>query len=85
LILALLKSTKETPPLSFLGIFLKKKTQNKDYLLVFTDASKTEKSIAFAIIINGSVHKFRLPALNSIFTAEALAIQKAIHIIKEMP
>ena len=65
--------------------FFKEKTQNDDQVFVFTDASKTENRIAFAIIINGSVYKFRLPGLNSILTAEALAIQKAIHIIKEMP
>jgi len=69
----------------FFRIFFKEKTQNRDQVLVFTDASKTENNIAFAIIINGSEYKFRLPTLNSIFTAEALAIQKAIHIIKEMP
>jgi len=39
------------------------KTQNKDQIL-FTDASKTKTSIAFGII-NSSVHKFRIPALNS--------------------
>ncbi|XP_025419689.1 uncharacterized protein LOC112690014 [Sipha flava] len=73
-----------TAPQLFRNLF-KEKTQNRDQVLVFTDASKTENNIAFAIIINGSEYKFRLPTLNSIFTAEALTIQKVIHIIKEMP
>lgn len=63
----------------------KEKTQNYNQVLVFIDVSKTENYIALAIIINGFVYKFRVPALNSIFTTEALAIQKAIDIINEMP
>jgi hypothetical protein len=59
--------------------------QNNDQILEFTDVSKTANSIAFAVIINNSVHKFRLPALNSIFTAKVLAIRKAIQLTNEMP
>lgn len=72
-----------TDPRIFRNLY-SERMQNNDQILVFSDASETDNTIAFVIIINNSVYKFRLPALNS-FTAEALAIRKAIQIINEMP
>jgi hypothetical protein len=59
--------------------------QNNEQTLVYIDAFKTETSIRSEIIINNSVHKFRIPVLNIIFTSKALAIRKAIQLINKIP
>lgn len=54
-------------------------------LQLFTDASKTEISVGFEVIIDKVAHKFRLLTQNSTFTTEALVVEKAIKLVTEIP
>ena len=46
---------------------------------VYTDASKTDEGVGFAIICGNMRKKFHLPKAASTFTAEACAILEAFH------
>ena len=51
-------------------------------IVIYTDASKTEKGVGIAITNDDFITRFKLPESCSIYTAEAITILKTLeHII----
>ncbi|KAI5734861.1 hypothetical protein M8J77_011340 [Diaphorina citri] len=60
-------------------------TKYHDRILCFTDGSKTENSTSCAYTINKNVNSFRLNVVNSVFSAELMAILLCLQNLKYLP
>jgi hypothetical protein len=56
-------------------------THYADYTVVFTDGSVMNGLTDYAFILNGNTFKFRINSFTSIFTAEVLALCKALEAV----
>ena len=63
-------------------IEIKNSYQENNLEVLATDGSKVDAEVGSAVIVNQTIYKFQLPHHSSIFTAETLAILKAIQITK---
>ncbi|XP_058794422.1 uncharacterized protein LOC131666073 [Phymastichus coffea] len=65
-------------------IFSNIKSNFSDHTPIFTDGSKSKNGTGCAILINGEIQKYKLPASWSVFSAEAHAVSKAVDSIALM-
>jgi hypothetical protein len=60
------------------NIFKNTLQKYSNYKHIYTDASKTDQYVGISIVTEDSTTTFKLPPVCSIYTAEAIAIYKAI-------
>ena len=68
----------QQPPQVLKGIFLDHLRNHQDSAIIYTDGSKTDEGVAYAVSGEGSHSSHRIDGSASVFTAELLAILKAI-------
>lgn len=72
---------KDTSPIFFLNEFKKVYNSLPAANRIFSDGSKSNEGVGSAFIIDGRNYMFSLPSISSVYTAELLAINKALNII----
>lgn len=60
--------------------FQKIEQKYSGYEIIYTDGSKQNENVGFAVIKNGTPRKYKLPPYTTIYTAELQAIGKALHL-----
>ncbi|XP_025421877.1 uncharacterized protein LOC112691718 [Sipha flava] len=55
-----------------------------NHILIYTDASKSENGVGFAVVHNQTTIKHKLPTITNIFTAENYAILEAIKLANSL-
>jgi ribonuclease HI len=71
----------ETSPLEYQSRFLELADVFSSALHIYTDGSKIEEKVGAAIVYQAKKSSIRLPNNSSIFTAELIAIDMALHMI----
>ena len=65
--------------------FLEIKSTYKHYISIYTDGSKQDEKVAYALISPNFTDSIKLPDNSSIFTAEARTIDIALYHIRDQP
>lgn len=71
-----------TDPKMYFHLLLQSSYQDESEQ-IYTDASKNENGVGISVIWNERKHIFKLSNLTSIYSAEAIAILHALHVIQE--
>ncbi|GFW58794.1 putative RNA-directed DNA polymerase from transposon X-element [Trichonephila clavipes] len=69
------------PPVVFQRVFAYHRSQYSRYSTIYTDGSKRADYVGCGVVIEDIMHGFRLDTSCSIFTAEAVAIYRALQLI----
>ncbi|GFV49499.1 uncharacterized protein TNCV_3736371 [Trichonephila clavipes] len=69
------------PPVVFQRVFAYHRSQYSHYSAVYTDGSKRADYVGCGVVIEDIMHGYRLDTSCSIFTAEAVAIYRALQLI----
>ena len=78
----LIKSSKKyDTPQQIRNVFLEHLDEHQSQINVYTDGSKTIDKVGYAVIINDSVIKKRIPSTCTVFTAELSAVLAAVKFI----
>lgn len=73
-----------TPKELYKALYLKVITENENTEFIYTDGSKIEDQVGCAYIWRGTIKKFKLPSQCSSFTAELIAIDKAVDLCRDI-
>ncbi|GFX10874.1 putative RNA-directed DNA polymerase from transposon X-element [Trichonephila clavipes] len=68
-------------PVVFQRVFAYHRSQYSRYSAIYTDGSKRADYVGCGVVIEDIMHGYRLDTSCSVFTAEAVAIYRALHII----
>ncbi|GFT64114.1 RNase H domain-containing protein [Trichonephila clavipes] len=68
-------------PVVFKRVFSYHRSQYSSYSTIYTDGSKRADYVGFGVVIEDVMHGYRLDTSCSIFTAEAVAIYRALQLI----
>ncbi|GFW77646.1 pggt1b [Trichonephila clavipes] len=66
-------------PVVFQRVFAYHRSQYSRYSAIYTDGSKRADYVGCGVVIEDIMHGYRLDTSCSIFTAEAVAIYRALH------
>ncbi|GFT40728.1 pggt1b [Trichonephila clavipes] len=80
-ILQLRKSKSTVVPVVFQRVFAYHRSQYSRYSTIYTDGSKRADYVGCGVVIEDVMHGYRLHTSCSIFTAEAVAIYRALQLI----
>ncbi|GFU28328.1 probable RNA-directed DNA polymerase from transposon X-element [Trichonephila clavipes] len=69
------------PPVVFQRVFAYHRSQYSHYSAIYTDGSKRADYVGCGVVIEDIMHGYRLDTSCSIFTAEAVAIYRALQLI----
>ncbi|GFT26343.1 putative RNA-directed DNA polymerase from transposon X-element [Trichonephila clavipes] len=69
------------PPVVFQRVFAYHRSQYSRYSAIYTDGSKRADYVGCGVVIEDIMHGYRLDTSCSIFTAEAVAIYRALQLI----
>ena len=70
-----------TTPIIFQQLFIAHRSEYNNYTAIYTDGSKSINHVGCSFTCNNKIFSFKLPSFLSIFSAEFIAIEKALNYI----